>query len=67
MNQTARRLIQSRPISTLSVTGISGLCTYGCFVEWQTGKLERQREQRLGIDDGTLNGAFFPNPLNLSC
>ena len=57
MNQTARNLIRSRPISVLATTGVSGLCTYGYLVEWQTCHLDRKQE--LGGNSGTTAIGVF--------
>jgi len=66
MNQTARRVIRSRPISTLTAAGVTGLFSYGSFLEWQTGQIERhhyqqqhqqqqqQQQQQVGNDE--VNG-----------
>jgi len=55
---TAKHFIQSRPVFTFTTTCISGLFSYGYFVEWQTGQLQEE-QLRLRHDNGTVNGRLM--------
>lgn len=59
MNQTTgKNLIQSRPIVSFTTACISGLFSYGYFVEWQTGQL-KEEQLRVLHDNGMANGRLI--------